>query len=67
MSHKLVKVWSCEELLFSGLSGWQRHRYFIGRDAVSGYALIDGNIMEDIYRRLNCLDESYDVVFEYRF
>jgi hypothetical protein len=41
--------------------------YFIGRDVVSGYALIDGNIMEDVYDRLNRSDEQYDVVVEYRF
>ena len=60
-----VRVWSRDELLSSGLVGWQRNRYFIGRDAVSGYALIDGNIMEDVYDHLNRPGERYDKVFEY--
>ena len=63
--HKPVKVWSREELLASGLTGWQKCRYFIGRDAVSGYALIDGSLMEDVYDHLNRSSERYDKVFEY--
>ena len=43
----------------------QEHRYFIGRDLVSGYALIDGNLMEDVYDHLNRSGERYDKVFEY--
>ena len=62
---KPVRVWSRDELLNSGLTGWQRDRYFIGRDVVSGYALIDGNHMEEIYARLNCSGERYVEVFEY--
>ena len=65
VANKPVKVWSREELLNSGLTGWQKYRYFIGRDVVSGYALIDGNIMEDVYDHLNRSGERYDKVFEY--
>lgn len=65
MANKPVRVWSRDELLSSGLTGWQGGRYFIGRDVVSGYALIDGSIMEDVYDHLNRSEERYDKVFEY--
>jgi hypothetical protein len=67
-----VRTWSRDEFLahdfdVDGYGCVSDGHYFIGRDVVSGYAIIDGNNVNDVRCSLLSSNYNFETVNEYVF